>query len=131
MEGSSDDGADAEVLRAQLAEFEQELRLRMGDVTRLDLELRYARADVAIKDEYIAALSLEADKLQKIRNLVARVPLGSHVVEAFERQLRVGPDARPTLVAQAKVTSSATARRARSRAGRLKRQVMGSRHPGT
>lgn len=122
---------DAGVLRARLAELEQELRLRMGDVTRLDRELRHSRADVAIKDEYIAALNLEADKLQKIRDLVGRVPFGSLMVQAIEEQARVGPNPGPRLVDQARVSSSVAARRARSRAGRLKRQVMGSRHLGS
>lgn len=131
MEGSLDDVADAGALRARVAELEQELRLRMGDVNRLDRELRLARADVTVKDEYIAALNLEADKLQKIRDLVGRVPLGTYAIHAFEQQLRVGPDARPRLVDQARVSSSVAARRARSGAGRLKRQVMGSRPPGS
>jgi hypothetical protein len=103
----------------------------MGDVTRLDRELRHSRADVAIKDEYIAALNLEADKLQKIRDLVGRVPFGSLMVQAIEEQARVGPNPGPRLVDQARVSSSVAARRARSRAGRLKRQVMGSRHLGS
>ncbi len=131
MEGSLDDVADAGALRARVEELEQELRLRMGDVTRLDRELRLARADVTIKDEYIAALNLEADKLQKIRDLIGRVPFGPYVIHAFEEQLHVGPDARPRLVDQARVSSSVAARRARSGAGRLKRQVMGSRQPGS
>jgi len=131
MEGSLDDVADAGVLRARVVELEQELRLRMGDVTRLDRELRLSRADVTIKDEYIAALNLEADKLQKIRDLIGRFPFGPYVVHALEEQLRVGPDVRPRLVDQARISSSVAARRARSRAGRLKRQVMSSRHLGS
>ena len=132
MEGSLDDVADAGALRARVGELEQELRLRMGDVTRLDRELRLARADVAVKDEYIAALNLEADKLQKIRDLVrtgaVREPTSSM---PSKQQLRVGPDARPRLVDQARVSSSVAARRARSGAGRVKRQVMSYRHPGS
>jgi hypothetical protein len=129
MEGSSEDVADAGMLRARVAELEEELRLRMGQVTRLDRELRHARAEVTVKDEFISVLNVEADKFQKVRDLLGRVPYGSKVAGVFEQQLRVGPDARPTLAARAKVTSSVAARRARSRAGRLKRRVMGSVRP--
>jgi hypothetical protein len=131
MEGAPNDLVDAASLGARLAELEQELRLRMAEVTRLDRELRHARADVTVKDEFIAALTLEADKLQRIRDLLGRVPYGSHIAQTFEGQLRVPSQPRPSLAARARRAISVAARRARSRAGRLKRLVVGSDHPGT
>jgi hypothetical protein len=130
MEGSRDDVADMRILRARVVELEEELRLRIGDVTRLDRELRHARADVTVKDEFIAALNQEADRVQKIRGLFGRVPYGSHILLALEGHVRVGADPRPTLTTRARVVAAKAARRARSRAGRLKRQVMGSDHLG-
>jgi hypothetical protein len=129
MEGSPDHVVDAAFLRSRVEELEDELRLRVEDVVRLDRELRHARADVTVKDEYITVLNREADKLQKIRDLLGRVPFGSHIAQVFEGQLRVGPEDRPALVERAKVTYSVTARRARSRGGRIKRRVLGSGHP--
>jgi hypothetical protein len=131
MEGSPDDVADAPILRARVTELEQELLLRVGDVSRLDRELRHARADVIVKDEFIASLNLEADKLQRIRDLLGKVPFGSHAAQALEGQLRVESSPRPALAARIRITYSTATRRARSIAGRLKRRVMGSDHLGS
>lgn len=131
MEGSPDDVAGAPILRARVTELEQELRLRMEDVTRLDRELRLARADVMVKDEYIAMLNTEADKLQRIRDLMGRVPFGSRAAQTLEGQLRVESNPRPTLAARVRISYSAAARRARSLAGRLKRRLLGSDHLGS
>jgi len=114
-----------------VAELEEELRLRMTEVRRLDLELRHLRADVVVKDEFIAVLNVEADKVQKIRDLLGRVPFGSHIAQGLEKQLRVGPDARPALADRVRSTASVGARRARSRAGRMKRRLMASSRPGS
>ena len=116
MEGSSNGVADAGLLKARVAELEQELRLRMAEVIRLHRELRHVRSDLAVKDEYIAVLSMEADKLQRIREQVGRVPYGSKVGRAVEAHLGVGPDAAPSFAEQAQ----STAQRARIEAGRVK-----------
>lgn len=123
MEGSADGVVDPGLLRARVAELQQELRLRTGEVARLHSELRHARADVVVKDEYIAALTTEADKLERIRELLGRVPYGSHMAQAFEGHLRIGPDVGPTVAARARDTTSQGARRAQSAAGRLKRRA--------
>jgi hypothetical protein len=119
MEGSPNGVADAGMLQARVAELEQELRLRMAEVTRLHRELRHARADVAVKDEYISVLSVEADKLQRVREQMGRVPYGSRVGRVVEAHLGVGPDAAPSVADQAR----SSAQRARTEVGRAKRGV--------
>lgn len=127
MEGPLDvDGVvDPGLLRARVVELEQELRLRMDELTRLHTELRHARADVAVKDEYIAMLTVEADKLAKIRKVIRRVPYGPRVATVLEEQLGVDPDARPTWAARTRAATLRGARRARSAAGRTKRRLLG------
>jgi hypothetical protein len=117
MEGSPNGVSDAGLLQARVAELEQELQLRMAEVTRLHRELRHARADVAVKDDYISVLSVEADKLQRIREQMGRVPYGSRVGRVVESHLGVGPDAAPSIADQARTS----AQRARTEAGRVKR----------
>jgi hypothetical protein len=130
MEGSPNGAADAGLLQARVAELEQELRLRMAEVSRLHRELRHARSDVAVKDEYISVLTVEADKLQRIREQMGRVPYGSQVGRLVESHLGVGPDAAPSFADQARSTADRARteagrvkRGARSRAGRLKRKM--------
>ena len=90
MAEAPDHRVEYEQLQARVIELENELRLRMGDVNRLDRELRHSRADVAVKDEYIAQLSREADVLQSIRDLIARIPFGLRITLLIERRSGLG-----------------------------------------
>ena len=118
---------DAVYLRLRVDELEGELHSRMNEVIRLDRELRHARADVVVKDEYLAVLNAEADKLQRIRDLVARVPFGSSLVQSFDGRPRL-PDQEP-LAKRVRLTYGVTVRRARAQVGRVKRRVLGVGQP--
>jgi hypothetical protein len=95
MTDAPDHHLEYEQLQSRVIELENELRLRMGDVNRLDRELRHSRADVAVKDEYIAQLSREADVLQSIRNLIAKIPFGLRITVLIEQRVGLGRDSRP------------------------------------
>jgi hypothetical protein len=131
MEGSVDDVAEARLLRARVSELEGELRLRMEELSRLDRELRHARADVTVKDEFIAELTFDADSFQRLRNLLGRLPYGAHLVVAFDRRLRAAPGSRALWAELARTSARARARSARLVAGRVKRHVAGTLRPGS
>jgi len=127
MQGKTGVRADAVYLRSRVDELEGELQRRMDDVIRLDRELRHARADGVVKDEYLAVLDAEAHKLQRIRELVAKVPFGSWLVRSFDGRPR-HPD-QELLAERVRVTYKMTLRRTRARAGRIKRLVLGVGEP--
>lgn len=135
MEGSPPDVTDPEVLQARTSELEDELRLRMAELRRLHDELAHLRADAVVKDRYIAVLSGEADKLQRVRDLVARMPLGSRLARSIESQLGErlddGPVGTPAPSVRVRTTGATYARRARSLAGRIKRRLLVPPPPGT
>ena len=130
MEGTPDQGADAAYLRSRVGELEEALRLRMDEVVRLERELRHARADAVVRDEYLAVLNAEADKLQRIRDLAARVPFGSSAARLFEDRPPDGGGPKPALTDRVRAHYVVTVRRARATAGRVKRRVLGTEQPG-
>jgi hypothetical protein len=50
---------DTRSLQSRVQDLEQELRLRMQELGQLERELRSAKADLAVKDDFIEHLHLE------------------------------------------------------------------------
>lgn len=118
MADAPEHGLDEGQLRARVVELEHELRLRMGDVNRLDRELRHTRADVTVKDEFIAQLSREADKLQSIRDLMGRLPFGLRITSLVDRRIGARPDAHGESVVRSRKVEPVEVGRRRSEARR-------------